>query len=203
MDQNESKLGNIESLKTDKTTVLKADTTIFTEEFHFSKIYEDKVYAKFVKNVEKLIRTSREYNSYIEKLRSSVTALNVDNIQSNITTTDLEMEFHHYPFTLYDIVDTVATYNFIKDRQMTSFSVAKEIMDLHFKNLIGLVPLSKTNHELAHNGKLFLSKNQIFGNYKKFMEKYDDALSAQLRERVSKMEELSAKDVPSDFGGLF
>ena len=76
-------------------------------------------------------------------------------------------------------------------------------MELHFKNLIGLVPLSKTNHELAHNGKLFLSKNQIFGNYTKFMEKYDDALDAQLKERISKMEELSNKNIPSDFGGLF
>jgi len=142
MEKETSKLGNIDSLKTDKTTVLKADTTIFTEEFHFSKIYEDKVYSKFIKNTEKLIRTSREYKDYIEKLRSSITALNLDNIQSNITTTDAEMEFHHYPFSLYDIVDTIATYNFLKEIPTTSFSLAKIVMEDHFKNLIGIVPLT-------------------------------------------------------------
>ena len=72
-----------------------------------------------------------------------------DNITSNITE-DANIEFHHYPFTLYDIVDIVLCNYLIKGKPITSFYIAEEVLDLHFKMKIGIVPLTTTNHELAH-----------------------------------------------------
>ena len=53
-----------------------------------------------------MIRTSLEYKTYIELLRTNILELNRDSIMSNITTADTSMEFHHYPFSLYEIVET-------------------------------------------------------------------------------------------------
>ena len=75
----------------------------------------------------------------------------------NISTLDTDLEFHHYPFTLYDICEIVVMKGAADQKYESSFSAAKKIMDLHYKNIIGLVPLTKTNHELAHDGKIFLS----------------------------------------------
>ena len=72
-----------------------------------------KAYKKFIGNIERLIRSSREYKKYIELLRTNLSALNLDNILSNITNADAELEFHHYPFTLYDVVDVMCSYKFL------------------------------------------------------------------------------------------
>ena len=199
----ENKIGNISFTEKDGKLIMKSDDSPFPETFYFGKFYEEKEYKKFIKNVEKLIRTSNEYRNYVEQLRGTVSALNVDNILSYITTNDADMEFHHYPFTLYDIVDIVIIQKFFNQEDFTSFSIAKEVLELHFKNMTGLVPLTKTMHELAHFGYLFLSSNQIFGNYKEFMQKYPEGISKELKQKITDMEEMTEQDHPSDIRGLF
>ncbi len=100
-------------------------------------------------------------------------------------------------------MDAVCASKFLRKEKFTSFSVAKEVMDLHYKNMIGLVPLTKTNHELAHEGSLFISSKQVFGEYKAFSDMYDEALGADVKDRVKKMEEDSDANRPSDVKGLF
>jgi hypothetical protein len=52
--------------------------------------------------------------------------------------------------------------------------IAEEVLRLHYENLVGLVPVSKTAHQLIHNTeKLFVPLNMVYGNYGKFLEKYD------------------------------
>jgi len=198
----ENKIGNIEFSEKNGNKIMKSENSPFAEGMYFTKFYEEKAYKKFITNIERLIRMSKEYKNYVEMLRTNLNALNVDNILSNITAADADLEFHHYPFTLYDIVDVVCINNFLDKKNFTSFSIAKEVMELHYKNLIGLVPLSKMNHELAHNGDLFLSSKQIFGEYTEFMKKYEKAVSAELKEKIKKMEEMSEKNLPSDVRGL-
>lgn len=195
-------IGNIHSIEIKGNPVVKSENSIFAESFYFNGLYDENLYKKFIKNTEKLIRNSIEYKNYIELLRTNLTALNLDNILSNITTDDAELEFHHYPFSLYEIVDIVTTARYIKDQKVTSFAIAKEVMELHYKNQIGLVPLSITNHELAHNGNLFISTKQVFGNYSVFISNFTNIIPTILKDRVKKIEELTEKDIPSDLGGL-
>jgi hypothetical protein len=199
----DNKLANIEFKEIGGNPVVKSQNAPFVESFYFSKFYEEKAYKKFIQGIEKLVRTSREYKSYVELLRTNISALNVDNILSNITNADAEMEFHHYPYTLYEVVDAVCASKFLRKEKFTSFSVAKEVMDLHYKNMVGLVPLTKTNHELAHEGSLFISSKQVFGEYKAFSDMYDEAIGADVKDRVKKMEEDSDANRPSDVKGLF
>jgi hypothetical protein len=198
----ENKLGNINFTEINGNKVIKSENSPFAEGFHFSKFYDEKAYKKFITNVERLIRMSTEYKSYVELLHTNLNALNIDNILSNITLADAEIEFHHYPVTLFEVVDIIAINNFLNKKDFTSFSIAKEVMELHYKNLIGLVPLTKTNHDLAHSGNLFLSDKQVFGDYRLFVKKYDKAVSNELKEKIKQMEDFSAKNTPSDIKGL-
>jgi flagellar biosynthesis chaperone FliJ len=201
--EEKNKLGNINFIDQDGKPIIKSDNSPFPASFYFDKFYEEKEYKKFIKNIEKLIRTSNEYRNYIEQLHNTVAALNIDNILSYITDSDANVEFHHYPFTLYDIVDIVIIQKFFEQQNFTSFSIAKEIMELHYKNLIGIVPLTKTMHELAHAGELFLSSKQIFGNYKEFMKRYSEGINKDLKQKIDEMENSTEADYPSDIGGLF
>jgi hypothetical protein len=203
MENNDNKLGNIEFKPLQGSPAIKSDSSIFPESFHFSKFYDEKSYSKFIKNVEKNIRASREYKKYIELLRTNVSALNFDNILTNITNADAELEFHHHPFTLYELVDLVCSHKFLKKEKFTSLSIAKEVMNLHYRNIVGLVPLSKTSHELAHLGKLAFAKKQIFGDYEKLVEEFKESISIELREKINKVEELTNANSPSDIGGIF
>jgi hypothetical protein len=198
----ENKLGNINFTEVNGNKVIRSDTSPFAEGMYFSKFYEEKAYKKFVTTVERLIRTSNEYKNYSENLRSNLNPMNLDNILSNISAADADIEFHHYPFTLFDVVDIVTIEKFLNKEKFTSFSIAKEVLKLHYQNMIGLVPLTVTNHELAHSGYLFISKKQIFGDYDLFMKKYDKAISADLKSKIKQMEELTEKNAPSDIKGL-
>lgn len=202
MPEENTVIGNVKAVEAGDVFGIKADDSPWAVPFQFQDFYNDKAIKKFINSVERLVRTSREYKVYIELLRTNVHQLNHDNILSNITTADVDLEFHHYPFTLYEIVEVIMLDHIANDVKFTSFSLAKEIMELHYKHFIGIVPLTKTTHELAHSGNLFISTNQIFGEYKKFMELYPAGISVDLKDKIKKLEEYTSKGIPSDFKGL-
>ena len=198
-----STIGNIKPVSLGTNIGIKATDSPFATSFYFEDFYDDKQIKRFIKIVEKLVRTSKEYSTYIELLRTNIQALNHDNIMSNITTGDVDIEFHHYPFTLYEIIEILMTHHMVAEEKFTSFSIAKEVMSNHYKNIIGLVPLSKTNHELAHSGNIFISSKQIFGNYKDFIKLYYNGIGPDMMEKINTMERNTAANIPSDFKGLF
>lgn len=200
--ENENSIGNIEPIEVGDNFGIKANDSPFAESFYFEDYYDDKLVKRFIKSVEKMVRTSREYKAYIELLRTNIHALNHDNILSNITTADVEMEFHHYPFSLYDIIEICMLQHIVAGEKFTSFMISKEVMDLHFKHQIGLVPLTKTMHELAHSGNIFISNKQVFGNYKNFMKFYSNGISRDLQDKIKEFEEMSKNNTPSDVKGL-
>ena len=61
-------IGNVASLEVDGQLGLKSDSSPFAECFYFQDFYDEQAVKKFAKSVERLIRTSREYNEYIELL---------------------------------------------------------------------------------------------------------------------------------------
>ena len=202
MSEEINSIGNIEAIEVGNDFGIKANDSPFAESFYFEDYYDDKLVKKFIKSVEKLVRTSREYKAYIELLRTNIHALNHDNILSNVTTADVDLEFHHYPFSLYELVEVVMLKHISVNEKFTSFSIAKEIMNLHYKHQVGLVPLTETMHQLAHSGNIFLSTKQIFGNYENFMKDYASGISRNLKDKVDVMKQMSRDNTPTDFKGL-
>lgn len=196
-------IGNIDTIVKDNNIILKSKNSIFYSAFYFDNVYDETSIKNFIKSTERLIRHSEEYNTYLGLMKTNYSVLNYDNILSNISNMDADIEFHHYPFTLYEIVEIVMNYHFINNDKFTSFSIAKEVMNLHFEQKIGFVPLTTTNHQLAHNGSLFISLKQVFGQWESFIEKYKTGISDVQLKYIEKLKSLTNAKFASDFKGIY
>lgn len=128
----------------------------------------------FIRSIESIIRTSFEYSSYIKYLKTEA-HLTTCSILKNIPPEmlkELTLEMHHFPFTLYDITETVLNRYLYNEDDFSRLSIANEVMDLHYMNMIGLVPLSLTTHQLAHSNSIIIDFDHIFGDYQKFVDNY-------------------------------
>ena len=168
-----STIGNIESLdKSGNVVLINKKTRSVIDEFYYQPADEKDV-KKFIKRVEKLVRASKEYSNYIYFLSSEMN-LTRDSLMGNITSDSTSLEFHHYPFTLYDITEVVVNKRISKKEKMTSISVAEEVLQLHYRNQVGVARLSKTNHKLAHSGRIFVPLSSVFGKVNEFINEYYD-----------------------------
>jgi len=120
--------------------------------YYATAFYEEGEFNKFIKNVEKDVRKSDEYSAYLWNLRNQ--GLEACSFLGNVNDENATIEFHHYPFTLFDIVATVTEKRLFNKEPTSTFLVASEVLKLHFDNKVGLLPLSKTVHELAHAGEI-------------------------------------------------
>lgn len=135
---------------------------------------DEKARKNLVKSIEKIVRTSPEYSEFIGYLKNNLD-LTKCTFHKDVDISVLKrtkIEFHHYPFTLYDITDTVLEKYLQNNVIVNPFEVASEVMKLHYELKVGLVPLSKTLHKLAHNGKKFINLKFVKGHYLRFISEY-------------------------------
>ncbi|ALN97977.1 hypothetical protein Bp8pS_298 [Bacillus phage vB_BpuM-BpSp] len=165
---------------------------------------DEKKYINYVKKVESIVRTSMEYKSYIGFLKNELD-LNKCTFLPQVDMNEIKsvgLEMHHYPFTLFDIVNIVcekrlltpANLNPILMLDITPFDIAEEVMKLHYMNYIGLVPITKTIHELAHSGKVFINLKYVFGNYEKFSQLYENEINIHYKDVLENLKLLSKKE---------
>ena len=99
----------------------------------------------------------------------------------------IRIEMHHEPLTLYDIVETVVNKYEEEGLPLNDLLIADEVMEKHFSNEVGLVPLSVTAHELVHNStKLFLPLTVVYGNYSTFLDEYGPYIPDSVYEKIEK-----------------
>lgn len=132
-----------------------------------NEFISEKEFITFIKNVEKLIRGSIEYKEWIGMTRDSYGTWKCA-ITGN-TIEQCSIEIHHHPYTLFDLVYIVI---FNQTKQFCSFSIAEEVMRLHFDFNIGFIPLITTIHEQYHSGNYKIPTNLILGNYKNLEQIY-------------------------------
>lgn len=161
--------------------------------YYVTAFFEEGEYTKFIKNIEKDIRKSDEYSAYLWSLRN----LGLENCAflNNVTDENATIEFHHYPFTLYDVVSSVVEKRLCNQEPTSTFLVAQEVLKLHFDNKIGLIPLAKTVHQLVHAGEIFINLNQVFGNFQQFVNEYEKFLPLESKNAYNKVVEASKNDV--------
>jgi len=141
--------------------------------YYIEKIGDDKTFKKVIKNVESMVRRSGEYSRYISILLSNYPELSSCAFLSNIPEeSTITLELHHHPFTLYDIVQTVIIKHIKEGVPFSTFNIASEVLQLHYKNYIGLVRLSATIHEMYHSGNLFIPIDMVFWKKNAFVEMY-------------------------------
>lgn len=149
----------------------------------------DKDHVKYIKRMEQIIRSSMEYRDYIAYLKEYVNMNhcaffnNVENAQGS----RVRIEIHHEPLTLFDIVKTVLNKHIEESIPLNDLYIADEVMELHYTNKVGLIPLSKSMHQIVHNSnEVIIPLNLIYGDYKSFIEEYNDYLDEDLVDKIER-----------------
>ena len=192
-----NEIQNIRSVnKTSNITVENAEG-FYATDYYYTDIYDEKRMKSFIKCCEKQVRTSQEYHNYIGFLKGEV-GLDKCAILGNVQSEDdgiVTIEEHHYPFTLYDIVQLEVMRRLLNHEKVNSFLVSQEVMKLHYKNMIGLVPVCRTVHKLAHKGEIFINLKSVYGDLPAFIERYKDTMNDDQIENYNKLVEMSNNNV--------
>lgn len=148
---------------------------------YFVDLSTPKAKRKFIERTKKIIRGSLEYRDYIQFVKDNV-GLDQCIFWSNVIggkKRKISMHMHHEPFTLEDYVRVILKKFEMEGMEINDLDIADEVMELHYMNLVGLVPVSKTAHQLIHNTeKLFVPLNMVYGGYSEFLKKYDKYIEA-------------------------
>lgn len=162
--------------KGDKNPKIKSkiDDSVLKYRLNKDDLTEPDVFERFVKDCEYAVRHDPRYANYISHLKTY--GFNFDVLQyglNNEKFPDLPIEMHHGPiFNLYEICSIVIDHMLNVGMDVTTFDVAKAVLDEHECHNIQVTMLTKTNHELAHDGKVFIHLNQCFGEPINFIKNY-------------------------------
>ena len=158
----------------------------------------DKHRVNFIKQrCEKAVRSSMEYKAYINFLKETCDMKHCAFFQK-ITMGEgkkVHIEFHHEPFTLYDYCEVILDKFIAEGRQLNALLIADEVMELHYANKVGIIPLSKTIHEAYHNSdKITIPLNMVYGEYNQFLNEYDEYMSEDVSNRLYQKLEQKIQD---------
>ena len=174
---------------------------------YYVSISNDKDRKKFVSRVEKIVRASLEYRDYIQFLKEHIgldrciffqNVSNGENKKGRIS-----IELHHEPFTLFDIVNTVLQKYLDEGLPINDLIISDEVLELHYANKVGLVPLSKTAHQIIHNStKLMIPLNMVYGEYSKFLDEYEPYVDDSIYTKLEKKIDMTKSLTPESFDAI-
>lgn len=191
---------DIKSVNTDKNN----SYTIYVEDdgspngsmYNYEILTDNKEKDKFVKSIEKIIRQSYEYKNFIGILKNVYGYTNSTFFKRiDIKDTKTPIEFHHYPFTLYDLVSIEVDFEIDKgETEIDPIKIAERVMKYHYQLMVGLVPLSETEHELVHDGKKFVNIDEVKGDFEAYLEKFDHKIPDEFKEKIQNLKYLSKQE---------
>jgi hypothetical protein len=138
---------------------------------------------KFIKDVEAVIRISKEYHNYIKYLKENVGLRNCV-LFREINDGIAPIEMHHGPiFTLFDLVEIKIAYFYKHSLPINSYRLAHYVLKDHWDNIVQVAMLCKAAHEAVHNpainrnGKYFLSGELAWGDINEYINRYHESFS--------------------------
>ena len=164
-------------------------------EYEYQENYEtDTEKEAIVKQAEALCRASMEYSDYIAYLRSNVgmDACAFFNNISKANSKKIRIEVHHAPLTLFDIIKLVLDRAIRTGDEINPMLLAEEATRIHYMNQVGLIPLSKTIHEVVHKSdKLVIPMYMVYGDFRAFLENFSEELemkeNSHIKAKIQKM----------------
>lgn len=198
MENKDTKSADLFEKKTDVEINIKE----FNPEIAYLEVEED-LTEKVISYIEKEIRTSYEYKQYLKYLKEELDLTKCALLPNiDIKELSISLEFHHYPLNLFEITEAVGK-SMISDlnegESISCFEISEKVMEEHFRNNIGLIPLTKTLHEMAHNRSIIIPINKVNGNYKNFLVEYNNYISDEIKDRISEAEINSITDDAEEF----
>lgn len=149
--------------------------------FYLNKddLSDPSIFENFISSCENIIRKDDRYTNYISYLKENGYIKDV--FQSDIDNDkfpDISIEMHHGPiFNLFEICSIVTDHLLENDELVNTFKIADIVLTEHeLGNIQVVMGLTKTNHQLAHSGSLFIHINQSIGNIMEFIKKYKNGI---------------------------
>ncbi len=144
---------------------------------------DEKTLNKFIHTCERLIRTSPEYriwSNYVREVLGFYSCAITGEIHSQT-----KVEIHHHPISLFTIVKGVVLQKVANQTKMTSLAISLEVLELHYTDRVGYIPLVSSLHEKFHNGFLQIPIEFTKGNFNAFIKDYSGFLEDDDLERLS------------------
>lgn len=145
---------------------------------------------KIVGYLKRRIRSSFEYQYLMSFIKSKHGIDSCIYHKNYSVTNGFQVEIHHTPFTITDIIWTVCNKHIKLYDKFTEDKICVEVMELHYKLMVGLTPLCPTCHKLVHSSKIDIHPDSIYSkgwiewykNYEQFVEdsvtdKYEKAIA--------------------------
>lgn len=157
---------------------------------------DDKEFERYIKDIEFVVRRSFEYREFVKYLKDNMNMNKCSFIKgvSNEESSAIKIEIHHYPFSLSDICRIVYRKRKYYNESLEVQMIAKEVMQLHFKLMVGVIPLSKTVHQLFHNGRLFIPVDKVLGRYNLFIDYYKPFIEPSQLEVLERIEKYTQEE---------
>lgn len=142
------------------------------------------IFKRFIDNAITRFRRSRTYKSY----KSYLMDLGLDRCQMMSSIIHDEMatiEMHHNGITIFDISIMIVNH-FIKVKgTITTYELVLELKRAHKLNMVPLVMLSKTAHQLVHNkDNFFVPASMCFGFWTELLEEYKFGLTYGIAKKI-------------------
>ena len=187
----------------DELKTITSDMVLFDISFYKDHDYLMNLekFIGFVKACEKTIRKHPDYDNFVSTIRE----FNMDHCQvlGNISRFDATIEAHHGPlFTLFDYCVIVINSMMKRNEKITTFRVAKKVLEEHFNGNVQIVMLCKTVHQMIDTGEIFINLNQGIGDVNAFIKKYKDGLDETYIDKINAYIDLSKKFESTDNGIL-
>lgn len=131
---------------------------------------------RYITMIKAETRKTVEYRQYIEflkKHRGMHTSI-VLPAATRANGKKYSIELHHEPFSMFEIIDIIVSKREAQGESLKPFDVIEEVLELHYDEKVGLVPLDITSHELCEKGKIFIPLQHIYQRYDQFYDEYSE-----------------------------
>jgi hypothetical protein len=166
---------NINVYSDEENKVLSSDVSPYVLGLRRDNIEQEKEFNKFIRSCESLIRQSPEYKLWVEYIRATYNChvCSLTGEQNHETRIDI----HHHPFSLYSITKGVINKCIVNEDSFCSFDISTKVIELHYENRVGYIPIVRSLHEKFHNGFLQIPIEFIKGDWNFLHDNYLDYLS--------------------------
>lgn len=145
---------------------------------------------KLIARIKRYIRSSMEYRDYIAFLKENI-GMDACAFFNNISKSNgkrVRIEVHHEPLRLHDLVAIVIEKCEREGIPLNDLMISEEVMKIHYKNQVGLIPLSKSLHQVIHSSdKLVIPAYMIYGDYNQFVREYGEYMDEYQIGKIEKM----------------
>jgi len=158
-----------------------------TPRLYGTTLYDDRGRTSFIKQVVTTCRRSPEmarYRSFlVENLDMHRCA-----VLSQLTDEECaagKLELHHWPISLFSVVELVLGQMEYDEERITTFAVAHRVMAYHWRGMVGLVPLMESIHQMAHAMQLQLDPRWAYGNWQGLLNECRAGMTEELATRLA------------------